>query len=144
MAKTKVRCTVTNSTRDATYFVFPYDWHGQVDDDEYPETIPSGDSGQFRHVSDGTGKSESAVVYTNGAYDWMLSWFSARHHENKVYTEIREAGYFENSADWCYYKAKLEGGINKSESIWPGYKATVAITPAGTSPVLSATIESVP
>ncbi|KAF3457985.1 hypothetical protein FNV43_RR02647 [Rhamnella rubrinervis] len=138
-----VLCTLTNSTVTATNFVFPRDWDGHVGDKNYPVMISAANSGQFNHVSGSTGMSQSAVVYTNGDYDWMLSWFSASSGANKVYTEIREAGYFQK-ADWDSYKAKLEGGSSTSQSSWTKYKASVAITPAGTSPALNGAISLAP
>ncbi|KAF3457420.1 hypothetical protein FNV43_RR02078 [Rhamnella rubrinervis] len=139
MVTVTVRGTLRNTATEDTYYALAHDWHGHVEG-KYPDLIPIDGTGHFRHVSGGTDMSEAAVVYTDGTYDWLVSWYSALSHGNKVYTEIREAGYFEKITDWGPYKTKLEAGTNKSENVWGGYKTTVEITAAGTSPALNGKI----
>ncbi|XP_057972361.1 23 kDa jasmonate-induced protein-like [Malania oleifera] len=57
--------------------------------------------------------------------DWMLSW--CNQPSNKVYTEINEAGHYDNEAIWPLIFMKVHQSGSFSTSTWKGCVSTMTI-----------------
>ncbi|XP_068336471.1 23 kDa jasmonate-induced protein-like [Pyrus communis] len=140
-----IGCVVYNATGDMIKFHATHDWHGHIGEGPYPQEILNGQWGAFSHVHTNLAAagSNAAVVYrgVNNAgseCDWMLSWsnpFNSIKYDNKVYTEVGEAGHFDNG--WHEISKNLDKG---EQNITRTSNGCVSIMSTGidTSPVVEA------
>ncbi|KAK1295885.1 hypothetical protein QJS10_CPB15g02099 [Acorus calamus] len=136
-------CLLYNATGDTVTFVTSHDWHGHIGPAPYPTEIANGQWGGFLHVkTSGTATgSSAAVVYhgKNGAgngCDWMASWsnpWDRNLYDNTAYTEIREAGHFDNTV-WGVVSDKLYSSSLQHTDKWNGCLSSVT-TGSDTSPI---------
>ncbi|VFQ90522.1 unnamed protein product [Cuscuta campestris] len=148
-----VLAMVYNATGESIHFSTSKDWYGKLYTDggsSYPKIIQNGQWGGFLHIKSpvvATG-SEAAVVYRakpNAAGDgadvvvaWDDSW--APGSNNRVYTEIGEAGKFADSA-WDEIKKKIGSKSGSESSFGMGLYSTVSIA-QDSSPFFEAVLAS--
>ncbi|KAK1296272.1 hypothetical protein QJS10_CPB15g02102 [Acorus calamus] len=136
-------CLLYNATGDTVTLVTSHDWHGHIGPAPYPTAIANGQWGGFLHVkTSGTATGSSACVVYRGkngvgdGCDWMLAWsnpWDRNLYDNMAYTEIREAGHFNNTV-WGIVSGKLySSGLTHTDK-WKGCLSTVA-TGSYTSPI---------
>ncbi|CAL5324142.1 unnamed protein product [Camellia sinensis] len=123
-------CLVYNATGDTVEFITYHDYNGHVGQAPYPMHIANGQWAGFLHgkTSAEPSGSTGTVVYRgknqhNQGCDWMLAWFNPGNRKsfnNKVYTEIREAGHYDGGKYWDYIYGLIDkSGITKKD-VWGG------------------------
>ncbi|KAM7497480.1 hypothetical protein LguiA_021894 [Lonicera macranthoides] len=133
----KTLCTIYNATGDDITYVLSHDWHGEVADRPYPMTIQNGQWGGFLHVHP-TGMpigSAGAVVYRginaigrpmNWLLSWSVPWSTLFGGSNRVLTEIREDGHYQED-NWNYIYNMLENASRTSTDFVYYCKSTTSI-----------------
>ncbi|KAK1283713.1 hypothetical protein QJS10_CPB21g01718 [Acorus calamus] len=137
-------CLLYNATGDTVTFVTSHDWRGHIGPAPYPIEIANGQWGGFLHVkTPGKASGSSAAVVYHGkneagdGCDWMASWcnpWDRKLYNNTAYTEIREAGHFDNTTVWDVVCDKLFSWGHTHADKWNGCLSTVT-TGSDTSPI---------